>query len=176
MTKFWFALLVLGLALNIGIAGCNIDAGDDDNDTGTTDGDTDGDTDSDGDTDGDTDSDTDSDSDTNSDCALNSGYPCSCEVAVGTCDDGSQCVYFAQGATIGLCSATCTGSTDTTSCVNTAFGIQSLGGGACVFGASQTEITNCGIICEYNGENGACPSDQVCTAGTGGSICMPPSA
>ena len=158
MKKFWFVLLVLGLALNIGALACSSD--DDDNDDGSSDGDTD--TDTDGDTDTDTDSDTDSDTDADgdADCPANSGWPCTCTQQ--SCDNGDQCIGV-QGlgdGTAGFCTKACSGDGD---CAN------DFGSGMCVLDDGAGNLY-CGIICTGDGE---CPPDQTCQPVTGGSICHP---
>ncbi len=90
-------------------------------------------------------------------CLLNSGYPCPCDIS-GTCDDGSDCL---QGANDGLCSTTCTGADDTTSCAST-YGT----GGACsiVVGAAGDPPNHCIVNCTAPADcnNGLTCTDSMC--------------
>jgi len=168
-----FALFCAGL---LAYAGCRKTSSDGDADVdGDVDSDVDADIDADidadvdadidADVDADVDSDVDSDSDADpGDCPRNSGYPCACDTPGETCTDGSMCNAISDTATNGFCSASCTGTDDTTSCASTEWGLAAAGGGICGVAEPGAENpTYCILICEYSGQTGTCPPGLTCT-------------
>jgi len=125
------------------------------------------DTDSDSDTDSDTDADADTDADTDvGNCELGSGWPCSCDPAVG-CTDGSDCIGiqgFGDGS-LGYCAPVCDKG-DHSSCPGTDFSAQPY----CLLSDGAGSFW-CGLVCKQASE---CPSDQDCwDTGHGFGICYP---
>ena len=159
MRKFWFMLLVLGLAINIGIA-CG-DDDDDDNDDDNDDSSGDTDTDSDGDSDGDSDSDSDSDGDC-PECVMNSGYPCGCNAEA--CDDGSICGTFTSGDTAGGCFKPCTSGAD---CAADDYA-GCAGIGDCVLQDTGSGDQYCGFTCTGDTD---CPGGTYCNTAIGIGVC-----
>jgi hypothetical protein len=112
-------------------------------------------------------------------CALNSGYPCTCEAGIETCDDGNPCVLSEGNTSFGVCSMPCDGMAENAMCdqANT----DSWGAAAaCIFTAGGTigqgMGEGCGVLCLWKGEEGECPPGQECvpTWMSGADICLPP--
>lgn len=99
------------------------------------------------------------------DCPLNSGYPCACEpdYGMGYCDDGSDCVYATGHDSRGFCANSCTGPSDSTSCIphNRDLGV---GNGLCM--ESGQGFNFCMLICEFDDGTsnleGSCPYGLDC--------------
>ena len=156
MKKFWFAILTLGLALNIGAFACSSDDDDndnDDNDDGATD----------ADTDADSDADADADSDSDGDCAINSGWPCTCDGSAATCNDGADCIGVTDVGTGTYCAAQCTGQGGT--CPATAYAAT----GQCALSDGGTNFW-CVLVCT---DVSQCPPDQSCLSAGSASVCLP---
>jgi len=141
----WMMVLVAGLSLSV--AAC------DSKDTGDSE-----------EADTDTDADADTDSDTDTDCALNSAWPCSCDVPGSTCNDGSDCILIKGIGTkaMGYCAASCMGKG--ASCPDTDF----TGDGQCL--VSDGTNSWCVLMCTTADD---CPSDQDCDTSLGTGLCYP---
>ncbi len=174
-------MIFMGFALTLvcALASCgNDDAADDTESAADTDTDTDTDADTDSDTDSDSDSDTDTETDTGpGECPINTGYPCTCEASVKTCDDGTPCIVPAGYKDYGVCALECNGMAQNALCQANSGGWGS--SAACMFAAGgvigQGMGENCAILCLWKGVSGACPPDQEClpTIMPGADICLP---
>lgn len=94
-------------------------------------------------------------------CPDNSGYPCRCDpTRTEGCGDGSSCVTVSASDSFGVCSRSCDGWNDETTCADTkTFGLE----GVCTIDEDGDSIPDtCVVLCEIEASNESCPKGTEC--------------